>query len=322
MSNISTDFSTWSTTATSNQPDSGDTATVQSDLQRIQAAMRIIMPNVNAALTPTHTELNFVDGVTSAIQTQINAKAGLVSPSFTTPILGTPTSGTLTNCTGLPLTTGVTGTLADDNGGTGQSTYATGDLLYASGSNTLAKRTIGTTGQVLTVAGGVPTWASPSIVTADTLSTATGGTSIDFTGIASTVQVIQIPICGLSWNATATLMIQIGDSGGIETTGYVGNSVQIAAGTTTEAALNSSGFNASASTAAATVLSGIITLVRADSSTNLWACSISLGRSDTASGVVGGGYKALSAALTQVRITTLLGTATVDANAGINVIKY
>lgn len=44
-------------------------------------------------------------------------------------------------------------------GYTGQTTYATGDMLYASAANTLAKRTIGTTGQVLTVSGGVPVWA-------------------------------------------------------------------------------------------------------------------------------------------------------------------
>jgi hypothetical protein len=68
----------------------------------------------------------------------------------------------LTNTTGLPLTTGVTGTLGATNGGTAQSTYATGDTIYASGANTLSKRTIGSTGDVLTVSGGVPTWAAPA----------------------------------------------------------------------------------------------------------------------------------------------------------------
>ena len=41
-------------------------------------------------------------------------------------------------------------------------TTTTGDIIYASGANTPARRAIGSTGQVLTVAGGVPTWASPS----------------------------------------------------------------------------------------------------------------------------------------------------------------
>jgi len=84
------------------------------------------------------------------------------TPTFVTPILGTPTSGTMTNVTGLPLSTGVTGTLPATNGGTAQSTYSTGDTIYASASNTLSKLTVGSTGQVLTVAGGVPTWATPA----------------------------------------------------------------------------------------------------------------------------------------------------------------
>ena len=47
-------------------------------------------------------------------------------------------------------------------GGTGQTTYATGDILYASGVNTLAKLAAGTDTHVLTLAGGVPTWAPVS----------------------------------------------------------------------------------------------------------------------------------------------------------------
>jgi len=56
----------------------------------------------------------------------------------------------------------VAGTLVSGNGGTGFSTYATGDLIYASASNTLSKLTAGTNGYVLTLAAGVPSWAAAS----------------------------------------------------------------------------------------------------------------------------------------------------------------
>jgi hypothetical protein len=50
--------------------------------------------------------------------------------------------------------------VAANRGGTGQSTYATGDLLYASATNTLSKLAASTNGYVLTLAAGVPTWAA------------------------------------------------------------------------------------------------------------------------------------------------------------------
>lgn len=62
----------------------------------------------------------------------------------------TATSGAIT----------LAGTLVAANGGTSFSTYTTGDVIYASATNTLSKLGVGTTGQILTVAGGVPTWAA------------------------------------------------------------------------------------------------------------------------------------------------------------------
>lgn len=52
------------------------------------------------------------------------------------------------------------------NGGTGQNSYAAGDIIYASATNTLSKLTIGTAGQVLMVSGGVPAWAASAGVIA------------------------------------------------------------------------------------------------------------------------------------------------------------
>ena len=47
-------------------------------------------------------------------------------------------------------------------GGTAQTSYTTGDILYTSATNTLSKLAIGSTGQVLTVSSGVPAWATPA----------------------------------------------------------------------------------------------------------------------------------------------------------------
>jgi len=63
-------------------PTSGDDPSAGDDhLRLIKSTIKNTFPNISAPVTPTHTELNYVDGVTSAIQTQLNAK--LASTTFT-----------------------------------------------------------------------------------------------------------------------------------------------------------------------------------------------------------------------------------------------
>lgn len=84
----------------------------------------------------------------SGTVTSVQASGGTTGLSFSGgPITG---SGTLT----------LSGTLGYANGGTNQTFYTQGDLIYASAANTLAKRAVGSSNQILTVSGGVPAWSS------------------------------------------------------------------------------------------------------------------------------------------------------------------
>jgi len=108
----------------------------------------------NATSLGSFSSANLAAALTDETGTGANVFAN--TPTLVTPILGTPTSGTLTSCTGLPLTTGVTGALPVANGGTGAS--ATVQALSGPGAvniTSLATAFTSTaTGNALTLADG------------------------------------------------------------------------------------------------------------------------------------------------------------------------
>lgn len=151
-------------------------------------------------------------------------------------------------------------------------------------------------------------------ISAGTAVASTSGTSIDFTSIPSWVKRITVMFSGVSTNGTSAKIIQIGDSGGIETSGYSGTGTVLGNGSGTSTAM-SSGFFASQASSATDVLSGQATISLLDASANTWSYSGIFGQA-TATAIIyfAGGAKSLSpGTLDRVRITTANGTDTFDA---------
>jgi hypothetical protein len=119
-------------------------------------------------------------------ETGSGANVFATSPTLVTPILGTPTSATLTNATGLPLTTGVTGQLPVANGGTGTATPSLVAGTNVTITGTWPNQTIdasggGGSGTVTSVAASVPSVFSITgspITTSGTLAITYSGTAL------------------------------------------------------------------------------------------------------------------------------------------------
>jgi hypothetical protein len=200
------------------------------------------------------------------------------------------------------------------------------NILVGNGSNVATK--VAVTGDVTISNAGVTAIGNDKVVTAKildanvtpaklsqpyTLATAqhsTSGTSIDFTGIPSWAKRITVMFNEVSTSGVSLPIIQIGDSGGFETSGYTGGAVIIGTGAASSSL--TSGFLVYDNSASATnTLSGSAVLSNIAGSS--WAVIGMFGDGVNAHISAVAGTKSLSATLTQVRITTVNGTDTFDA---------
>jgi hypothetical protein len=156
------------------------------------------LANAGTALTTVSaTELGYLDGVTSAVQTQINAKQATVSG---------------VNDTEIGYLDGVTSAIQTQiNAQIPKSTVTTkGDILVATGSGTIVRQGVGTDGQVLVAdsaqADGV-NWATPSaggmtLISEQVLSASTG---YSFTSIPQTYKQLVLIWGGIKHSANSTI---------------------------------------------------------------------------------------------------------------------
>ncbi len=138
------------------------------------------------------------------------------------------------------------------------------------------------------------------------------GTSVDFTGIPSWVKRVTVMFNRVSTSGTSIPLVQLGDSGGVENTGYESGGWT----NNTNAASSTIGMLVGGVHTAAQSISGNFVLTKVDG--NSWVgSSVLVAAANNA--YIGGGSKTLSETLTQVRITTVNGTDTFDAGT-INII--
>jgi len=157
------------------------------------------------------------------------------------------------------------------------------------------------------------TWISSATnqLTSATAQASTSGTSIDFTGIPTYAKRITVMLSGVSTSGTSGKLVQLGDAGGIENTGYLGGSQ------TVQGAVGFSGLYSTAgipinSASATDTLSGSIVFTLLNG--NAWTVAGVIYNSSIQTGYCAGS-KELSATLDRIRITTVNGTDTFDAGS-------
>lgn len=144
------------------------------------------------------------------------------------------------------------------------------------------------------------------VVTSGTSVASTSGTSIDFTSIPSWVKRITVMLQGVSLSGTSLFLVQLGTSGGLQTSGYVSGTGDRAGETTSTAGFVLIRTGVAANTYSATVPICLY-------STNAWITSGVINRVTDGFANQFAGAVTLSGTLDRIRITTANGTDTFDA---------
>lgn len=140
----------------------------------------------------------------------------------------------------------------------------------------------------------------------------TSGTSVSISAtIPSWARKITLSFSSVSTNNTSNIIVQVGPSGGLATSGYTGSATYTLDASAISGQANSNGFRITNGWAAAAQLKGHAFLTLQNSSTNTWEFS-SLCARDNMSTWQSAGEVSLSGALTQIAITTAGGVDTFD----------
>lgn len=138
------------------------------------------------------------------------------------------------------------------------------------------------------------------------------GTSIDFTGIPSWVKRITVMLDVVSTNGSSPVQVQLGDSGGVETSGYVAVAGAYPSSPSSSAFTTGFGLIDLPSGAASYFYNGFLDFVNISNTS--WVCSATIQINPTGASTVAGS-KTLSGTLDRVRITTVNGTDAFDAGS-------
>jgi hypothetical protein len=300
----------------------------------------VVATNYMAALT-LGTPLAVAQGGTGST-TASTGTGGVVlavSPTLTgTPLA--PTAAPGTNTTQIATTafvtasTGTLGTMSTQNannvaitGGTVSSVAVTGGTI--SGLSSALPVASGGTGVTTSTGSGANVLASSPTLTSPTLTSptfsgtpgsslifrmssgglsASGSTSVDFTSMPSWINIITVTFRNISTNSNSNLLVQLGTSSGVTTSGYVSTSIDFdGSGSVTTS--STSGFVMKVNPSS-NIINGTMTIAYTGS--NAWVNNHTASNSTTIM-QVGGGTIALGGTLDRVRITTVSGSDTFNA---------